>query len=91
MILKSGVFMLSGYLYLLLAMALFLQGGTAFLAAINVERKRFTPFLIYSGLLGASFLAGLFSAIPQLTAGILLTKMILQLAAFFFLAEFTFT
>ena len=83
--------MLSGYLYLLLAMALFLQGGTLFLAAINVDRKRFTPFIFYSGLLGASFLAGLFAAIPQLAWGAFLTRVLLQLAAFFFLAEFTFT
>ena len=66
--------MLSGYLYLLLAMALFLQGGTLFLAAINVDRKRFTPFIFYSGLLGASFLAGLFAAIPQLAWGAVLTR-----------------
>ena len=82
--------MLSGYLYLLLAMALFLQGGTLFLAAINVDRKRFTPFIIYSSLLGLSFLAGLFAFIPQLSAEANLIRFALQLAAFFFLAEFTF-
>ena len=82
---------LSSYLYLLLAMALFLQGGTLFLAAINVDRKRFTPFLCYSGLLGLSFLAGLFSAIPQLAFWAGLTHFSAQVAAFFFLAEFTFS
>ena len=83
--------MLSSYLYLLLAMALFLQGGTLFLAAVNVDKRRFTPFIFYSGLLGISFLAGLFAAIPPLMVASRLIRVAVQLAAFFFLAEFTFT
>lgn len=87
---KRLVNMFPYYLYLLLAMALFLQGGAFFLAAINVSRKLFTPFILYSVLLGGAFLSGLFANIPQLAESANQIRFFSQLAAFFFLAEFTF-
>jgi len=79
------------YLLLLLAMSHFLFAGTCFFAAAGFSRKVFVPFLLYSVLLGLSFLSGLIGELPGFEIIFGNLRFPFQILAFFFLAESTLT